>query len=108
MWAAPQQFLRHQIDRVVALRRHHLWQGGFIFAAARNLKKIPALRRCDPELNAAGMYRDLADRTTFALTKFDVDLAIICINKSTAPVPRRLIELPIQLRGQPAQQKERG
>src|SRR5207237_2612442 len=95
--SAAQQLLGHQIDRVVALGRHHLRQRAFILAAPRNLKKIAALRRCDPELNAAGIYRDLADRTAFPLMQLDVDLTIIRVHESAAPVACRLVYLPIYL-----------
>src|SRR5438128_160754 len=92
---AAQKFLCHQIDRVVALRRHGLRQRGFILAAAGNLEKIPALRWCDPELNAARVYRDLADWVAFTLTQLDVDLAIIRIHQPAAPVACRLVDLPV-------------
>src|SRR5712664_459347 len=74
---APKQLLRHQINRIVALRRHHLRQRAFILATPRNLEKVPALRGYDSELNTARIYRDLADRVAFALTQLDVDLMII-------------------------------
>ena len=41
---AAQELLRHQIYRIVALRRHHLRQRGFILAAPRDFEKIAALR----------------------------------------------------------------
>ena len=59
---AAQQFLRHQVHRIVALRGHHLGQGGFIFAASRNFQKIAALSPHDSKLNAAGIQRYLTDR----------------------------------------------